>query len=182
MRTTRFRYPALAALVTAGAFIGAWMTIPDDPNGVQASEAQESSPGSPRSPFNPSGRTTGPNSSGTRGRAQLTESDRLRPEVASGVLDLKVAGLTIAAGSPSHPRTVARLTRLNTAMVPTGADWSATAEVIDGAAAFGEVPVDQHFELLLTGAGGEELLKTTILGPGHGLSPEYASVRVSLSR
>lgn len=178
MLSPRTHLPAIAALVTTGAFLGAWWTIPAPSEGVQASTSR-----SPMARSLSGGAQALP--SGIRGPARLSESDRQRPNAAvatTGVLDLQISGLAISPGATSHAMTVARLTRLNPDMISTAADWSSTAEVIAGIVAFGGVPVDRHFELLLTGPEGEELLRTTVLGPGHGLSPDYASVRVSLGR
>ena len=172
MPTPRIRQPGLALFGAACVLAGAWLALPGKSRSVQAAET---SPTSAR--VRSLGETSWP--------ARLGAQDGQRtgsPPVTTGSLELHVTGLTIPADSPSHARTTARLTHLSTATARTGSGWSATNEVIDGTSEFQGLPVDQHFELLLTGANGEELLQTTILGPGHGASPELTSVRVSLAR
>lgn len=174
MLSPRTHLPAIAALVTTGAFLGAWWTIPAPSDGVLASSPASSG----TQPFSRGAQSP---LSGIRGRARIPERPSKAP-AKTGVLDLQISGLTVPAGARTHAVTVARLSRLSDDMIPAASGWTATAEVIAGIVAFGEVPIDQHYELLLTGPQGEELLRTTVLGPGHGLSPDYASVKVSLGR
>lgn len=104
----------------------------------------------------------------------------------TGVLEVGVRGLHVPLGATTHAPVDAHLRELTQGMAPTSPAfgrheaWSASAPLVDGRAAFGDVPMDGHFELRLTDGAGEELLRTTVLGPGHGLDSPLAAVQVRI--
>lgn len=152
---------AAAGLVATGAML-AWIVSPDRGGEVLAAP--------------PGGQGTSISDAAGDGLARLSPG--------TGVLEVTIHGLVIPYGQETHARVDAVLRMLAQPGAALQGPWSDRAPVVESRVAFGDVPRDRQFELVLVDETGEMLLRTTLLGPGEGnkLDPEHAHAAVRLGR